>query len=145
MICTLLLLGAILAPITENWQAKPKDDFPLSYYPMFSYKRGETYSLRYVVGYDANGERYKIPYKVIGTGGFNQVRRQINKRSKRGEGEVLLTQVADRIVGYDKKPYSDLVQLKLVKGTYHFDTYFLTDDKSPIKEKIISEKKIDRP
>ena len=112
---------------------------------MFSYKRGETYSLRYVVGYDANGERYKIPYKVIGTGGFNQVRRQINKRSKRGEGEVLLTQVADRIVGYDKKPYSDLIQLKLVKGTYHFDTYFLTDDKSPIKEKIISEKKIDRP
>ncbi|MEL7119059.1 MAG: hypothetical protein AAFO07_06450 [Bacteroidota bacterium] len=145
IICTLLLLGAILAPITENWKAKPKDDFPLSYYPMFSHKRGETYSLRYIVGYDANGERYKIPYKIIGTGGFNQVRRQINKWSKRGEGQVLLTQVADRIVNYEKKPYSDLVRLQLVKGTYHFDTYFLTDDKSPIKEKIISEKKIDRP
>ncbi len=36
------LLGSVLVPIRQNWRAKPRDGFPLSYYPMFSAKRSGT-------------------------------------------------------------------------------------------------------
>ena len=43
----------------------------------------------YFVGYDSLQNRYKIPYKLIGTGGFNQVRRQLQKSARQGKGEQL--------------------------------------------------------
>ncbi len=140
-----LILFAIMYPIKENWQAKPKDNFPLSYYPMFSHKRDSTYSVNYFVGYDAQGNRMLIPYKFAGNGGFNQVRRQINRKCKEGEAKALTRKVAKRLAKSQEAPYNELERITLVKGTYHLDDYFVKGDKTPRKEKVLSKRKITRP
>ncbi|NJM08485.1 hypothetical protein HC891_23350 [Candidatus Gracilibacteria bacterium] len=38
---SMVLVGAVLAPLIENWRAAPRDNFPLSYYPMFSARRSK--------------------------------------------------------------------------------------------------------
>ncbi len=140
-----LILFAIMYPIKENWQASPKDNFPLSYYPMFSHKRDSTYSVNYFVGYDAQDNRILVPYKFAGSGGFNQVRRQINRKCKEGEAKALTKKVAKRLAKSEEVPYNTLVRVELVKGTYHLDNYFIKGDKNPIKEKVLSKRKITRP
>src|SRR5262249_22843254 len=38
-VLSVVMIGATLSPVVENWREKPTDSFPLSYYPMFSQKR----------------------------------------------------------------------------------------------------------
>lgn len=142
---SLLILFAILLPIKENWREQPKDDFPLSYYPMFSLKRGDTYDVKYFVGYDAAQNRHYIPYHYIGNGGFNQVRRQINKQCRKGKEARLSKKVARRLAKCKEAPFNELERIELVNGTYHLETYFLTNNKMPLKEKLLSTQIIERP
>lgn len=145
IIFSLFLLFAILLPIKENWRTKPKDGFPLSYYPMFSLKRGETNTLNYFVGYDANNNRYHLPYKYVGSGGFNQVRRQINKQCRKGKEARLTKKVARRLAKCKDAPFNTLQRIELVRGTYHLENYFLTDNQMPVEEKFLSAKTIEKP
>jgi len=59
---SILCMLVIASPILENWKDEPKDDFPLSYYPMFSKIRGETTIVSYLYG----GDKDKIftPYQI---------------------------------------------------------------------------------
>lgn len=142
---SIMLLGIVLSPILENWRAQPQDSFPLSYYPMFSKKREATYTLRYLVGYDSAQSRYHIPYRYIGNGGFNQVRRQINKQCKRGKSKKLARKVARRLSKCQEAPFNQLDRVEVVKGTYHFATYFEKGDKRPLEEKVLCTQKILEP
>jgi hypothetical protein len=142
---SLLLLAAIAWPVGENWKPKPKDEFPLSYFPMFSFKREAVQELSYFVGYDAQNQRYCIPYDYIGSGGFNQVRRQLNKKVRRDKGPQLTEKVAKRLSSCRLAPYNELVRVDLVTGRYHLDNYFLTGDKNPLAETVIASKTIVKP
>lgn len=144
-IFSILVLFAVIYPVKENWQAKPKDNFPLSYYPMFSIKRSATYSVNYFVGYDAQDTRILIPHKFAGNGGFNQVRRQINRKCKEGKEKSLTRKVARRLAKTQQSPYDQLQRVELVKGKYHLENYFTGVDKQPVKEKVLSSRKIEKP
>src|SRR5437867_6184718 len=93
---SLAMVGAVLWPIQQNWRANPRDSFPLSYYPMFSAKRDEVETFYYVLGRDAEGTRYYIPYRIIGSGGGNSVRRQLRKIINEGHASDLAQAVAKR-------------------------------------------------
>jgi hypothetical protein len=138
-------LMAILWPVRENWHKKPKDNFPLSYFPMFSHQRDSINTVNYFVGYDSLGQRYYIPYDMIGSGGFNQVRRQINRKVKTEKGEKLVQKVAKKLSQSPNTPYCHLVRVALVQGDFHLDNYFLQGEKTPLSEKIISTQTIERP
>ncbi len=112
---------------------------------MFSHKREATYKVNYFVGYDKEGRRYRIPYRFAGSGGFNQVRRQINKKVKRGQTKALINQVAERLVKHSGPPYNRITRVALVTGEYHLDDYFLRHQKTPLHEQTIAEKVILRP
>jgi hypothetical protein len=84
---SLVTVLVILAPIVQNRQPEPMDNFPLSYYPMFSAERSGPEQLTYLVGIDDRGNRLPIPYTLAGTGGMNQVRRQINKYVSRNQSD----------------------------------------------------------
>lgn len=142
---SLLLLGALLWPVRQNWQEKPKDNFPFSYYPMFSQKRNSTYEVSYLVGYDAAQQRHIIPYTFAGSGGLNQVRRQINKEVRKGRGEKLAARVARRVNKSKVAPYAQLECLEVVTGEYHLENYFINGDKAPILEKVAGSKNIVEP
>ena len=141
-IFSIVVLLLVLSPVGENWSKTPKDNFPLSYYPMFSKKREATYTLRYVVGYDEQQRRYNIPYHYIGNGGFNQVRRQIIKQCKNGKSKKLAKKVARRLAKSKDPLYQDLERIEVVKGTYNFEIYFEIGDKTPLKEKVLCTQKI---
>ncbi len=132
-----ILVGlAVLLPVKENWKTKPADDFPLSYYPMFSAKRDVQYTVNYLVGYDSLNNRHLIPYKLIGRGGFNQVRRQLNRNVNRKKYKSVTRRVAKRIARSRQSPFSALKEVHLVKGTYNIDEYFI-GDKNPAEEEIL--------
>jgi hypothetical protein len=141
---SLLCLAAILYSIRENWQEKPRDNFPLSYFPMFSHKRDSVMNFNYLVGYDSMGHRWAVPYRFVGSGGFNQVRRQINKKVRQDKGDKLCEKVAKRLKNCTELPYSELTRVDLVTGAYHLDDYFLRSKKLPVHEKIIASEKIER-
>ncbi len=141
---SVFIIILILSPLLENWASKPKDNFPLSYYPMFSKKRKATYGLYYFVGYDADQNRHKISYKIAGTGGFNQVRRQIKKAAKSSNADLYTKKVAERIIKRKEHPYDKLIKIELVKGYYHLEKYFLKQDTLPVHERKVAHYKIKR-
>lgn len=128
------LLGVVLWPITQNWREKPHDDFPLSYYPMFSHRRGKRASVTYLLGLDAEGRRIPIAYSLIGTGGFNQVRRQLCKVVERGGAAALCREVAPQV----RAAHPELVTLRVVTGTYTLDRFF-GGDRTPRAEEVHAE------
>jgi hypothetical protein len=132
---SLLLIGGTLAPIAENWRDRPRDSFPFSYYPMFSQKRDGTYRVNYMVGLDAQGNRHLISYKLAGEGGFNQTRRQINKRVRKGQAARLCRSVAARVARADQPPYTEIVTVNVVTGSYRFADYF-AGNKTPLSEHV---------
>lgn len=138
------LLLLIASPIRENFQTKPKDGFPLSYYPMFSLKRDTHYTVRYVVGYDDAGKQHIIPYQLLGTGGFNQVRRQVNKRCKQGKAHKLARTAAKRIARQTVPPYTELAYVEVIKGDFHLDNFFLIHDRTPVSAKVLATEVIER-
>ena len=137
------MIAATLAPVAENWREKPNDGFPLSYYPMFSQSRGDSYVVSYIVGVDANGERRKLSHKLAGTGGFNQTRRQLNKFVREKRADELCRNIAAKIATDDRPDYTDVVEARIVTGTYHFADYF-AGNTAPAKERIRATAKVKR-
>ena len=144
IIISIGIMVLVLSPVVENRARKPKDNFPLSYYPMFSKKRKATYGLYYLVGYDASQNRYKIPYQIAGTGGFNQVRRQIRNVARSSRAEAFTKQVAEKIAKKQHLPYSKLKHIELVKGYYHLENYFSKQDTLTVHERTVACHKIER-
>ena len=135
VLSSLALIGAVLWPIQQNWRQDPHDSFPLSYYPMFSTKRDPIEIFYYMVGTDAQGNRHYIPYKMIGTGGGNQVRRQLRKIMNEGRAPDLAKAVAKRLARRDDSPWSEIVSVAVIKGKFGVDDFF-HGKKSPVAEQI---------
>ena len=135
---SLLVCLAVLWPITENWQPKPQDDFPLSYYPMFSHRRDSTYRTYYLLGYDAQGTRHLLHYAYAGSGGFNQARRRIRKQARRGKGEALLERVAARWAKRAGADAPKLTRLVLARGEFHLERFFLENQRAPLQEDVMA-------
>jgi hypothetical protein len=140
---SLAMIGATLSPITENWREKPTDSFPLSYYPMFSQKRAEKYQVHYMVGMDGQGNRHVIPYTFAGSGGFNQARRQLNKVVREKRADDLCNRIAARVAKATNAPYSDIVEVRIVTGSYRFVDYF-AGNTAPLKETVRAKAKVQR-
>lgn len=119
-----LLIGAVLLPVVQNWREQPKDGFPLSYYPMFSLKRPDSATVRYLVGLDAHGGRHLLPHTYAGTGGLNQVRRQINKVVRGGKADTLCRLVAAKVAQGDEERFAGVVTVQVVVGKYRLTDYF---------------------
>lgn len=128
-------LGLVLAPVTENWEKKPKDNFPLSYYPMFSAARGETYSSPSLVGWTREGERRLVPHTFAGGGGFNEVRRQVRSRIEEHKAKDLCRKVARRVARSGRREVAGIERLQVITATHNLNSYF-HGDKQAVKEKV---------
>jgi predicted DCC family thiol-disulfide oxidoreductase YuxK len=141
-IASILVLVAVFSPVRENWKDKKDavDSFPLSYYPMFSRRRADTHRQPHVVGIRSNGETFPISYKLLGTGGLNQVRRQLDRLTKQDDSEPLrqmLAGAANEIGNSSKKRYRDCVALAAVRGHYDLDRYFSAGEKEPLRMSLL--------
>lgn len=137
------MLGAVLWPIHQNWRATPQDSFPLSYYPMFSQKREPTESFFYVVGRDGEGTRSCIPRRFIGTGGHNQVRKNLRRIITEGRAPELAKTIAKRLAKEETEPWSRIVSVSVVSGQYAMNDFF-HGQKEPVSETTLGSSKVKR-
>lgn len=132
---SILVLGAALFPVIQNFRDEPQDSFPLSWYPMFSKPRAAERWEYYLVGLDAEGNRSPIHYRYAGRGGMNQVRRQIRRQMRGGGAEELCREVAGRVAESGRTSLRDVVTVQAVRGKYRLDDYF-QGNKTPVEERI---------
>lgn len=123
------LVTAVLWPSRQQSRRGKdrRDGFPLSCYPMFTAKRRRTGTVVYLVGVRPDGAHQVLPHTVAGTGGLNQVRRQITRAVRDGRSETLLAAVAGH------REAAALREVRLVSGTYRYDAFF-AGDRTPVRE-----------
>ena len=135
VLLSVVMIGAVLWPIHQNWRKQPRDSFPLSYYPMFSAKREPVEFFYYLVARDEQGTRYYVPYQLIGPGGHNSNRRQIRRIVNEGRAAELARSVARRLGREDELPWSKMATVSVVRGKFAVDDYF-HGKKEPVSEQI---------
>jgi hypothetical protein len=115
------LLALVLWPVRQNWRATKTDSFPLSYYPMFSARRRRRMRVTHLVGYDGAGGVHVLPYLYAGSGGLNQVRKQIARTVERGDAAELCRKVAAYPPRAGDLP---LVSVAVVTSEYRVSRFF---------------------
>ena len=133
---SVLLIVIVLSPVKENWSTDPEDSFPLSYYPMFTKKRGETMKIIHPVGVDSAGNQELLHYKFAASGGMNQVRRQIRKTVRSGDPTELCEKVASKVARKKRSPYTEMGEVQLVTSEYHISDYFTEVNQQPVFRKV---------
>jgi hypothetical protein len=132
---SLVLLALVASPVIENWKADPDDDFPLSYYPMFTDDRSDRQRLNYLIGIDDSGNRQLLESQLVGPGGVNQARRQMSKLIGQKRAPQLCRSVASRVADSAKR-HKDIVQVEIVTGTFRMSDFFGGSTPSPSSEDV---------
>jgi UDP-N-acetylmuramoyl-tripeptide--D-alanyl-D-alanine ligase len=137
-VLSMVVLGAALLPVQENRSKYPVDSFPLSYYPMFSHAHPEIQTFTYVLATDDSARRHYVHYRHCGSGGLNQVRKQIAKIARYGEKDAseLCRAVAGRLAQREPEFFSRLTRVSLVSGEFRPTEYFGAGRKEPISERV---------
>lgn len=134
---SVLVIGAMLSAVLQNWQARPRDSFPLSYFPMFSYEFDELQTEHYLIGRDALGNRHAIHYNNIAPGGsVVRIRREtVRAMVKRGQSKQLCQDASQRIAERNPRSLRSVVSLEVMTGTFSLSEY-LQGNKTPASEKV---------
>jgi hypothetical protein len=130
------IVALVFLPIAENSRWRPRDSFPLSYYPMFSSARPEVLEVTYVVGIDADGNRSLIHHRYVGSGGLNQIRKQLKRTVKQGpeNSQALCQSIARNVARRDRM--RELCEVRIVTGKYRPADRFLLGIAQPLEETI---------
>ena len=132
IIFSLAILLLVLSPITQNWSSDPQDDFPLSYYPMFTKARRERTSIYHPIGFQADGTTVNLRRHLAGSGGMNQIRRQMRKMVKQGRAQELGERIVQRVARSDKPELAAIESVAIVTSRYNIDAYF-QGDRQPVR------------
>ena len=131
LIVSIVMLVLVALPVKENWAEKPRDDFPLSYYPMFSQVHDDTQRETYVLGITDDGERLFIPYRGYwGAGGGNQARKQLRRNARNDPAG------AEKIARRGDPAFADVVEVRVVTGRWSISKYFGEGDRTPLAERV---------
>jgi len=129
------LLVAVLAPVHQHWRAKPRDGFPLSYYPMFSARRKRHGKVTYLVGETVTGSRRLLHYSYAGSGGLNQVRRQLRRTVGQDRAGEVAAQVARAVARRPRRGDEAVVRVQVVTGRYAYHDFF-SGRREPVAEEV---------
>lgn len=133
--------GVLLSPL-RHYVGTPKqvkhhkfarDSFPLSTYPMFSTDRKGRVTVPHVIGITADGQRVPLHYRHYGTGGLNQVRKQIARAVRGGDAAKIAQRYADALASPTRKLRSReaaVQRVLVVRSRFSFDDYFNQDEPS---------------
>jgi len=120
---SIVVMGIVVSPVAQNWSNAPEDNFPLSYYPMFTKSRDDLVKIIHVVGLDADGNPYRIRYNVLGSGGMNQVRKQLRRQVKAGDADALCRDVAKYLSERKSGPLSRIESVAVVTSSFDLDQF----------------------
>ena len=130
------MLGALLYPLRQYRRPRRErtDGFPLSYYPMFSTRRGETKRIKYVIAVRQDGSRGYVHYRHLGPGGLNQVRRQLGRVYDEDRVPGWTVALAERLA--TKDAMRDVVRIEVIEGVFDLDNCLL-EHQLRVNEEIV--------
>jgi hypothetical protein len=135
---SIALIGTMLSAVVQNFQARPRDSFPFSYFPMFTANIANLQTENYVVGRDAGGRRYPVHYNNIAPGGsLPRVRKATRDMVSRGQSAQLCQMASARIAERNPRALSSVVSLEVMTGTYNLSEY-LRGNKKPKSETVLA-------
>ncbi len=142
---TVVLCVAVLLPVHEDFRGIRGDEFPFSWYPMFSRPRPDPEWSHYVVGNTPSGERVLIPSWYYVKGSMNQARRQLDHlvRTPRTAMETC-ERAAKRVAKSRRDKMDQLDSLRVVRGYFHMEEYFSKGNKDPVREITFARCKVER-
>lgn len=145
-VAALAVTVVVAAPAWQNLRPADKrlDDFPLSYYPMFSVARTGTGKVHHLIGVDTAGHEHVLHFRHAGSGGLNQVRRQINRRVREGRADVLAALVATSVGTAESLPETSVKTVRVVTSKHRFDDFF-AGDRVPRSRVVLAEATVARP
>lgn len=130
VLVSLVFVGLTVAPALP---AEPHDSFPLSTYPMFSIVRKASW-IHVVVGFDADGEEYKIPPRFIANLEVMQAAQTIRREVRAKRADALCEEVAARVG--DASRFDALVRLEVQSRKFDPHRYFVAEDgREPLRLK----------
>lgn len=137
-IVSLIVCAVVFSPVRQNWSDPPVDDFPLSWFPMFSAPRPALEAPEYVIGVDAAGKRYKVGQTWWTSGGFNQGSSQLRAIRKRGSKALgpFCERVAKKIAER-KSSLDPVVEVQVMHGRYSRERWFRDGDPTPESERMV--------
>lgn len=114
------------------------DSFPISTYPMFSADRKGRVTVPHVIGVTATGQRRPVHYRHYGTGGLNQVRKQVARAIRQGVAATVAQRYADALAASKRSKDAEIVTVLVVRSRFSFDTYFDRQhpDTTPFRETV---------
>ena len=138
--------GVLLSPL-RHYVGTPRevkrnkvehDSFPISTYPMFSADRKGRVTVPHVVGLTSDWQRIPLHYRHYGTGGLNQVRKQIARGIRRGQAAEIAQRYADSLANSPRRNERDVVRVLVVRSRFQFEDYFSTTQRTtqPFRETI---------
>ena len=95
--------------------------------PMFSTDRKGRVTVPHVIGLTADGHRVPLHYRHYGTGGLNQVRKQIARGVRRGDAAEIAQRYADSLAAPTRKlrrREATVERVLVVRSRFIFDDYF---------------------
>lgn len=139
------LVAVVGSPVRQNLRPlrERADDFPLSYYPMFSAKRGRTGVVHHLVGIDEDGGEHILPHTLLGAGGLNQVRRQIAARVRQGRADLVAEAAGRALAEAEQARYRRIVRVQVVTSKHRYDDYF-NGHTTPLSRTVHAEVTLDR-
>ncbi len=145
-VAALAVTVVVASPAWQNLRPADKrlDDFPLSYYPMFSVARTATGKVHHLIGIDAAGDEHVLHFRHAGSGGLNQVRRQINRRVREGRADVVAALVATSVGTAESLPETSVKTVRVVTSKHRFDDFF-AGDRIPRSRVVLAEATVARP
>jgi len=130
-----LFIGAVVSPYLES---EPKDSFPLSTYPMFSFQKDRKATLEHVVGLTPDGRELFIPPRLIANDEVLQARATIHRTVRRGRlaTRKLCAEVAERLRG-ESGELGTVTTVEVRRATYDSVEYF-TKHAPPTHSKVFA-------
>ena len=142
-IVSLVVVAVVYWPVHQNWSDSPGDDFPLSYYPMFTSQRSSTTTIYHAVGRTEDGDTVDLPGKLAGAGGMNTVRRQMRKMCQDGRSDELAARVADRLAGLRFANQHKIMAVEVVKSRYALESC-IAESVDPVSREVLATHPVQR-
>jgi hypothetical protein len=124
-VVSILVIALTAAPVLDD--PVKGDDFPLSTYPMFAYKRGTKHSFEYAIGWTASNERRTIKPRHVANNEVMQARTTFST----AVSKKTLPQLCERIAGRVAKDrrLGDVVRIEIVRGTHDAVGYLVRGER----------------
>jgi hypothetical protein len=134
---TIAFCLAVLSPLVPGSDGRPRDGFPLSWYPMFRGTRPARETVLWVRAELANGTTRPVATGWWTPGGLTEGRAHLERAVKTGaQGRFcqdLAAQFGERTRGWA----SEVVALAVVRSTWTLAAYFTAPEPRPESERVL--------